>query len=157
MKLFLVQHGDALAKEVDPDRPLSEKGRQDINHMASFLKSSQVQIYKVLHSGKTRAAQTAEILSSALVSGASTDNIAGINPNDSVSAFAQQLGNFAPNTMLVGHLPFMGKLVAYLLSKDENRPIVAYQPGSVVCLERVDKDVWTLVWMVRPELFIVTK
>ena len=30
MRLYLVQHGEAVAKEVDPDRPLSEHGREDI-------------------------------------------------------------------------------------------------------------------------------
>ena len=30
MHLFLLQHGDALAESVNPQRPLSEQGRNDI-------------------------------------------------------------------------------------------------------------------------------
>ena len=33
MKLYLVQHGDALTKESDPDRPLSDRGRADVTEM----------------------------------------------------------------------------------------------------------------------------
>ena len=37
MRVYLVQHGDAVPKEVDPDRPLSDTGRQDIERLAKFL------------------------------------------------------------------------------------------------------------------------
>ena len=37
MKLYLMQHGDALQKDVDPDRPLSPRGRRDIEKIAAFL------------------------------------------------------------------------------------------------------------------------
>lgn len=30
MKLYLVHHGDAVAKEIDADRPLTQTGRQDL-------------------------------------------------------------------------------------------------------------------------------
>ena len=54
--------------------------------------------------------------------------------------------------LVVGHLPFMAKLVSHLLVEDENRLTTAYQPGTVVCLERVDDDRWQIDWMIRPEL-----
>lgn len=30
MRIYLVQHGLAIPKEVDPERPLSEQGREDV-------------------------------------------------------------------------------------------------------------------------------
>ena len=54
--------------------------------------------------------------------------------------------------MLVGHLPFMGKLVAGLVAGDEHKPVAAFVPGTVVCLERNEANHWTIVWMVRPAL-----
>ena len=36
IKLYLVQHGEALPKEDDPARPLSEKGQADVRRLAAF-------------------------------------------------------------------------------------------------------------------------
>jgi phosphohistidine phosphatase len=55
------------------------------------------------------------------------------------------------DTMVVGHLPFMAKLVSHLVTGDDSPTLVAYQPGAVVCLELIEKD-WQINWMVRPEL-----
>jgi hypothetical protein len=46
----------------------------------------------------------------------------------------------------------MGKLVALLVAGRSEPPVVVYQQGSVVCLERDAEGGWALVWMVRPEL-----
>ena len=54
--------------------------------------------------------------------------------------------------MLVGHLPFMGRLTSLLVSRVEEPDAVAFRPGSVVCLERGPEGTWTLAWMIRPEL-----
>ena len=37
MRLFLVQHGNALTKDMDPERGLSESGKQDVANVAAFL------------------------------------------------------------------------------------------------------------------------
>ena len=34
MRLYLTQHGLAVPKDVDTDRPLSEQGREDVRHLA---------------------------------------------------------------------------------------------------------------------------
>ena len=67
MKLYLVQHGDALAKDIDADRPLSEKGQSDVKRIASFL-AGRMEVSRVMHSGKTRAQQTAELLADSMAS-----------------------------------------------------------------------------------------
>ena len=36
MKLYLVQHGEAVSKQDDPERPLSEQGLQDVQAMAEI-------------------------------------------------------------------------------------------------------------------------
>ena len=45
----------------------------------------------------------------------------------------------------------MDRAVAYLVTGAETPGVVAFRPGSIVCLER-DDDSWRLAWMVRPEL-----
>ena len=40
MKIFLVQHADAVPKEADPESPLSEKGKAQAKRAAEFLKNA---------------------------------------------------------------------------------------------------------------------
>jgi phosphohistidine phosphatase len=65
MRLCLVQHGAALAKEVDADRPLSEHGVRDVRRVAAFLKDAGIPVTRIVHSGKARAEQTAHLLAPA--------------------------------------------------------------------------------------------
>ena len=62
MRLFVVQHGDAVPKDVDPDRPLSDRGRADLQLLLEFLATRNTRIDQIFHSGKARARETAEIL-----------------------------------------------------------------------------------------------
>ncbi|MEW7986662.1 MAG: phosphohistidine phosphatase SixA [Candidatus Thiodiazotropha endolucinida] len=152
MKLYLVQHGEACNKEVDPDRPLTDQGREDIDRLATFLKQAGIRPDRVIHSGKLRAVQTAERLANAIAPGLALEANGGINPNDDPKAFDLHKEGGGKEIMAVGHLPFMAKLVSHLLVEDRDKPIIAYQPGSVVCLERVDDVSWRVNWMIRPEL-----
>ena len=65
MRLYLVQHGDALPEQVDPERPLSAEGRRDVEAVARLLASAGTRAVRVAHSGKLRAQQTAEVLAAA--------------------------------------------------------------------------------------------
>ena len=153
MKLYLVQHGEACAKEVDPERPLTEKGRAEVQNVAQFLKQAGIQPSRVIDSGKLRAVQTAEIIVSNLAPGITVETSNKINPNDDPQGFNWQSDN--GDTLVVGHLPFMARLVSYLLIANVEQLIVAYQPGSIVCLEFVDNSRWQLNWMIRPELIAI--
>lgn len=152
MKLYLVQHGDALPKGVDPQRPLSDKGRGDVENVAACLARAGVRAGAVLHSGKKRAEQTAERLAAAIGERPRCETISGISPLDAPGPFAQTVGEWTEDTMVVGHQPFMGKLVSRLVVEDEAASTVAFQPGTVVCLERGDENDWSIAWMIRPEL-----
>jgi hypothetical protein len=52
--------------------------------------------------------------------------------------------------MVVGHLPFLGKLAALLVRGNEEREIVEFHFGSVVCIEQRDEGKWRVAWMIRP-------
>lgn len=151
MKLYLVQHGAAVAKDIDPQRPLSERGEQDVKAVAKFLRAAGVRVERVWHSGKRRAAQTAEILAGKLAK-ADPETVEGIQPNDPVAAFATDADVWEQDTLIAGHQPFMGRLVAHLVTGEAERAVVEFQPGSVVCLERGDVNDWVVCWMLRPEL-----
>ena len=54
LKIYLVQHGEPVAEEVDPDRPLSDKGRADVRKTGLFLQQAGISVGTVFHSNKTR-------------------------------------------------------------------------------------------------------
>ena len=152
MKLYLVQHGEALAEELDPARPLSAAGEADVRNVAAFLAGRELAVARIAHSGKLRARQTAELLAEALAPRPAVAERRHLNPNDPPEDLARELAKWAEDAMLVGHLPFMGRLVALLVSGQPHNDIVAFTPGSVVCLEATGAGRWSLAWMLRPEL-----
>ena len=151
MKLYLVQHGESVAKEIDPDRPLSAQGERDVKQVAGYLQQAGVSVGQIKHSGKTRARQTAEILAKALLTDSKNEAIEGIAPNDPVDALADLIAELDTNTMIVGHLPFMAKLVSYLITGKDDHSLLTYRPGSIVCLEQDENHPWQIQWMIRPD------
>jgi hypothetical protein len=77
---------------------------------------------------------------------------AGLGPNDPVKPVARMVAGLSADTMLVGHLPFMARLAGRLVTGDEHEEVVAFVPGTVLCLEPAAGDRWCVAWMVRPEL-----
>jgi len=152
MKLYLVQHGEAAAKDIDPERPLTEQGKADVANVAAFLKQSGIQVDRVIHSGKLRARQTAELLASAIAPKLKPETSGLINPNDNPAAFDWQSESWNKDCLIVGHLPFMARFVSHLVAGNPESNTAAFTPGSVVCLERIDDEHWQINWMIRPEL-----
>jgi len=152
MRVYLVQHGEAHPESASPDRELTPRGRSDVERIAALLGNCGVRVAKMYHSGKTRARQTAELLAARVAPGVMAEQLAGINPNDAVEPMVERLRSWSEDVFVVGHQPFMGKLVALLVAGRSESRVVAYEPGSVACLERDAEDHWVLVWMLRPEL-----
>jgi len=159
MRLYLVQHGTAVPKDEHPERPLSETGRKDVARLASFLARSRISVARVLHSGKLRAQETALILAETLGPGRITEqSLYPIAPNDPTDALFEAIEAWPEegaigDVMVVGHLPYMSRLVSRLVCGDEDETVLHFQPGTVVALERGDNgDGWIVAWAVRPEL-----
>ena len=151
MRLYLVQHGDAVAKDVDPDRPLSDQGRADIQRLAEWLANQHVQVAQILHSGKRRAIETAELLRPLLESPDQIFEGQGLAPNDSPEAFLRQLRDPKKDTLIAGHMPFVARTVSQALTGAPDRQLVEFLPGSVAGLERSDRVTWHLFMFARPE------
>ena len=152
MRLYLVQHGEAAPKQTDPERPLTARGRADVAALAEFLRARGVGAARVLHSGKLRAAQTAEILAGAIAPGVTPEAQSGLDPKDPVGPFVERVAGWREDSLVVGHLPFMARCVALLVAGSEDAALVSYRPGSVVALERQDDGAWQIVSMFRPDL-----
>jgi phosphohistidine phosphatase len=152
MKLYLLQHGEAHSKAQDLNRPLTTTGIADIEHVAEFLKKANIQVKLIIHSGKLRARQTAEYLSKGFIDTIEAESSNSINPSDPPEIFSRQIDSLEGDTLVVSHLPFLPRLISYLLHGDEDHLMLAFQPGSIVCLERVNDKQWMINWMIRPEL-----
>jgi len=153
MKIYLVQHGQSVSEAVDPGRPLSEKGQKDMEKVARFLKGVNLKIRVIFQSGKTRATQTAKILNPKVTSLEGIMKKDGLAPNDPVDPWVEELNKSSDDVMIVGHLPFLSKLASRLLGTEKKEEFIAFQPGGVVCLEKMEHNKWQIRWMVVPELF----
>ena len=111
MTLYLVQHGQSLPKDVDPDQGLSKTGVTETERIAGVAKDYQINIGHILHSVKTRARKTADIFASALNPSGGVKEVEGLKPMDDVAAFAADLSPDT-HTMLIGHLPFMERMTS---------------------------------------------
>jgi len=153
MNLYLVQHGEAKPEEEDPSRPLSEKGREDVREVVTFVaEHSQVQVASILHSGKARAQQTAHILAEYLNPPEGIKMTEGLEPLAAPSIWAERLTKTEEDLMLVGHLPHLSKLSAFLLCQDEEKEVIHFHSGGIVCLERNELGLWSINWMITPDL-----
>ena len=153
MRLYIVQHGDSVPKNIDPNRPLSDRGRTDIQRLSAWLLSHNVQIVQIFHSGKTRAKETAEILRPLLKSPGQIYEGQGLAPNDSPEAFLYQLGDPKKDTLVAGHMPFVARTVSQALTGAPDRQLVEFVPGSIAGIERSDSASWRLFLFARPEFF----
>jgi phosphohistidine phosphatase len=152
MALFLVQHGKSLPKDVDPDQGLSEEGVVEVKRIADVAKGYGVQVNCICHSGKTRARQTAEIFASALEPKQGVQEKSGLKPLDDVTAFATSI-NLQDNMMLVGHLPFMERMAAYLIANKTEKPVFKFQNGGIVCMDiDPDSQSWVIKWTLMPHI-----
>jgi phosphohistidine phosphatase len=150
MYLYLIQHGEAKSKEEDPERPLSEQGINDVTKVARMVPP--LGISRIFHSGKLRAEQTAVIYGKHI--GAEVSETDGLNPMDDPATWANHLKDEGVDTMLVGHLPHLGKLASLLLCANPDAEAVAFRMGGVLCLEKTGKpqNPWTFQWMLIPEM-----
>ena len=148
MPLYLVQHGVAFAEDINPDRPLTLEGKEATDASASFMAGRGVDISEIVHSGKTRALETATLFADRLGQGIAVTEVKNLSPNDDVAILAKGLSG-AANLMVVGHLPYLSRLASLLLAGNPDQPIVSFKNSGVVCLDE-GQDGWVLCWAFVP-------
>ncbi|MFQ6674829.1 MAG: histidine phosphatase family protein, partial [Fidelibacterota bacterium] len=89
MKLYLVQHGESLSKDVDPERGLTDRGKEEVTRVAAVLVKGNIRVEKILHSGKKRAQETALLLQECLAAGGEFGEMEGLAPLDPVKPVAE--------------------------------------------------------------------
>ena len=153
MILYLVQHADAMRDQENPSRPLSGKGWSDINKMADYAQAHlDIEVPRILHSGKTRARQTAEMLAKGVSPTPRVEEVDSLDPNQDPQLWARRLTQMAEDVMLVGHLPHVGKLASLLLCEDSGQSVVSFQAGGILSLEKGEGGTWSVQWMLVPAI-----
>lgn len=152
MMLYLIQHGEAVDKSENPDRPLTVDGREAVTRMAAFAKRAGVAVTAVWHSGKTRAAQTAEIVAEHVAEGVLPDVHDGLNPKDDPAALEREVDARKSALAIAGHLPNLSRLVSLLILGEQDREVVTFQRGGIVALERIGAGEWRISWALSPNL-----
>jgi len=152
MSLYLVQHGKSLPKEKDPQKGLSQEGIAETERIAQVTKGYAVPVSRITHSGKTRARQTAEIFDAALKPPGGINEVSGLNPLDDVTVFADTIDS-TKDVMLVGHLPFMERLTAHLITGSFEKPVFKFQNSGIVCLDTdLATETWVIKWTLMPHI-----
>ena len=150
MLAYLVQHGKAKSKDEDPDRPLTDEGRKEIEAvMLLMMQFGAITAARVVHSGRRRAEETAELIAMKLEAG--VDAVEGLGPDDNPVPWAERLRSGTQDLVLVGHLPHLERLASLLLCGDPDARVVRFVNGGIVCLSGQDGR-WSVQWAVTPDL-----
>jgi len=150
MKLYLIQHGQAKPELEDPQRALTLKGEEEIKKVAGLAKKMGLNPSQIYHSGKLRAQQTAAIIGRALDK--PVEAAQGLVPMDNVRPWADKINQSERELLLVGHLPYLEKLAAYLITGDEKISPLLFRNGAIICLEQKENKKWTVSWILTPEM-----
>ena len=152
MNLFLVRHAEPKDESSDARRPLSERGQKNIDKVAAFVANQlNIRVQTIYHSQKLRAIQTPKVLNTYHNPPGGLLKANDLNPLDDPSVWAKKLNKLKRDAMVVGHLPFLGKLAAILILGDVDREVVRFQTSEVVCLKKLESDEWTINWVINPE------
>jgi phosphohistidine phosphatase len=151
VEVYLVQHGEARPESEDPARPLSDGGRAEVELVACRMAEAGVRPASIVHSGKLRAMQTAEILSRYLEPRGDVSERSGLNPLDEPEAAKQLIEGAGGPLMLVGHLPHLSRLASLLVSGNVDGEVVQFRMGGVVCLSEAGGN-WLVKWAFIPEI-----
>jgi phosphohistidine phosphatase len=152
MALYLVQHGKSLPKDVDLDQGLSQEGISEVERIADVARGYAVEVSQIVHSQKTRARQTADIMAAILKPEKGVHERSGLKPLDDVVVFSETIDS-SEDLMLVGHLPFMARLTSYLITASVDTPVFKFQNGGILCLDKdSDTGSWVIKWALMPKI-----
>ncbi|MDR0807318.1 MAG: phosphohistidine phosphatase SixA [Enterobacteriaceae bacterium] len=121
MQIFIMRHGEAsYHADSDPQRTLTERGRQQSAEMAHWLRDKISAIDLVLISPYIRAQQTFDVVKTEfpLPESVTVETYSALTPNGDAMLVADYLLTLAQDgvesVLVVSHLPLVGYLVSEL-------------------------------------------
>jgi phosphohistidine phosphatase len=148
--IYLMRHADALSDEVNPVRPLSNRGREQVARVCAALrKFPGFKPGEILHSSLERSRETAELLAHGLKLSAPLVPTKGIEPDDDPGKIAAVLEAGRGDVLVVGHEPFLGVLASLMVHGPQRSGVYfPFPKAGVLALSRDGKR-WRSEWLVR--------
>ena len=145
--LFLVHHGDAVGPDVDARRPLSERGRAEVERLAAEAGARGARPLVVWHSGKLRARQTAEAFWRVCNALASFSATRDLQPEDAPEWIRDRLRGETRDILIAGHYPHLPALLRLLTADIQDIGAPSFPQHGVVALATQDGGkTWTEIW-----------
>jgi phosphohistidine phosphatase len=136
MNIYILRHGIAVEPGTpgfeDADRPLIPKGERRLRAAAAAMEKMELSFDLILSSPLLRARQTAEIVAEELRLKKWLQFSEALTPGGSMKTLVRQLNDWKPapeNVLLVGHEPYLSRLIALLVAGDENAAIEMKKGG----------------------------
>jgi phosphohistidine phosphatase len=149
--LYLMRHGEALPESEDPSRPLSARGRVEVERVARYLAEVGLPVGQIGHSGKLRARETAELLSERLLATKAAHQVEGLAPMADAQEAFERAEKLHESTIWVGHLPHLDRLVSRLLLGETGRQLIHFEHATIACLLRMETG-WRVRWVLAPDI-----
>jgi phosphohistidine phosphatase len=152
MEIYLVQHGESKSEIEDPERPLTDKGKVEVESVARHVAALGIKVGSIIHSGKLRAKQSAELFARYLLPPHGVREEKGLAPLDDPHQAKHLIEQAQSPLMIVGHLPHLSRLVSLLTLDNPEKEVIRFRMGSIVCLGRSGDDSWSIEWFLIPQL-----
>ncbi len=152
MHLYLIRHAHALDGDDDAARPLSPKGRKQINKLGKFLKHADaLEVGEIWHSPLRRAKETANLLAKRLAPSAKLIEVAGLKPDDAADIILKKINRLDRPMAIVGHEPHLSTLASLLVAERAAPPCFTIKKCAILRLDCIGEG-WSVRWQISPEL-----
>ncbi len=155
MEIYLMQHGECLPKDVDPEQPLSPEGRKQLIENTKAIKKI-LSFSALITSNKLRAIETAEIVAKSLNFPTNkivkTELVKPTAPVEDAIEFLKQYFSL-PSLLLVGHMPSILNIASYLLTEG-SKVNINFQRGGVarIDVDKLPTHEGRLMWYTPPDI-----
>ena len=135
-RIYLMQHGEAMSEEQDPQRPLSDRGLIQVETSASAIVRLGLRFSAMVVSSKIRSRQTAELVARATgYTGTLTETDAvkpTADPEAGIAALAQLSDR--ESIFVAGHMPSLAGIASSLLTEG-GKVSLAFSNGGLCAIE----------------------
>lgn len=152
MFLYLIRHAHAVDAADDSIRPLSPRGRDQVDALGAFLKKSAVFAPEAIwHSPLVRARETAELLVRKMKLKTPLSLMPGLEPDDDPAGVVRRIASAASPLAIVGHEPQLSAVATLLIRGQAAPPAFVMKKCAALALEGEGRF-WMVRWHVSPEL-----
>jgi phosphohistidine phosphatase len=129
MELYILRHGIAVEAGLgritrDADRPLTPEGRSKLQGIVKAMEALELEFDLILSSPYARALETAEIVAKGLRAANRLELDKTLEPEGSFRDLIESLkARRGKSVLLVGHEPFLSRLISFLVSGRPNLSI----------------------------------